>query len=62
MGGLGLDGLSPSWQPPDSVQGIGRRFPAWLVAAGCAILVLALYLMLSGLLGSMVDRVLQGLQ
>jgi type VI secretion system protein ImpK len=54
--------LSPSWQPPDSAQGLGRRFPAWLVAAGCAIVLLGIYLALSGLLGSLVDRVVQGLQ
>ncbi len=58
----GTGGLSPSWQPPDTSKGLGRQFPAWLVAAGCAIVLLGLYLLFSGLMGSMVDRVVQGLQ
>ena len=58
----GTGGLSPSWQPPDTSKGLGRTFPAWLVAAGCAIVLLGIYLALSGLLGSLVDRVVQGLQ
>ena len=33
----GTGGLSPHWQPPDSAGNLGRHFPAWLVAAGCAI-------------------------
>jgi type VI secretion system protein ImpK len=60
--GPGAGGLSPSWQPPDTAKGLGRTFPAWLVAAGCAILLLGLYLAFSALMGSMVDRVVQGLQ
>jgi type VI secretion system protein ImpK len=58
----GAGGLSPSWQPPDTSKGLGRSFPAWLVAAGCAILLLGLYLTFSSLMGSMVDRVVQALQ
>lgn len=54
--------LSPNWLPPDSAKGMGRRFPAWLVAAGCAILLLGLYLALAALLNSMVDRSLAGLE
>src|SRR5436190_11180482 len=49
----GAGTLSPSWQPPDSAKGMGRRFPAWLIAAGCAILLLGLYLALSALMNSM---------
>ena len=58
----GAGGLSPNWQPPDSAQGLGRRFPAWLVAAGCAILLLALFLAFSGLLGSMVENAVKALE
>jgi type VI secretion system protein ImpK len=58
----GAGTLSPSWQPPDSAKGMGRRFPAWLIAAGCAILLLGLYLGLSALMNSMVDRAVQGLE
>lgn len=54
--------LSPSWQPPDSAKGLGRRFPAWLVAAACAIVLLGLYLALSAWMGSTVDRAVQGLE
>jgi type VI secretion system protein ImpK len=58
----GTGGLSPNWQPPDSAQGLGRRFPAWLVAAGCVILLLALFLALSGFMGSMVENAVKSLE
>ena len=52
-------GLSPSWQPPDALPAIARNFPAWLVAAGCGLFLLALYFLLSLLLGFRADSVLK---
>lgn len=48
----GTGGLSPSWQPPDALPGIVKNFPAWFVAAACALFIILLFVLLSTLLGS----------
>ena len=48
----GTGGLSPSWQPPDALPGIVKNFPAWFVAAACSLFVILLFILLSSLLGS----------
>ncbi len=48
----GAGGLSPSWQPPDALPGIVKNFPAWFVAAACALFIILLFVLLSTLLGS----------
>jgi len=53
----GTGGLSPSWQPPDALPGIVKNFPAWFVAAACGLLVILLFILLSTLLGSSAERV-----
>ena len=53
----GSAGLSPSWQPPDAMPGIVRNFPAWFVAAACSLLVILLFILLSTLLGTSAENV-----
>jgi type VI secretion system protein ImpK len=53
----GTGGLSPSWQPPDALPGIVKAFPAWFVAAACGLLVILLFVLLSTLLGSSAEKV-----
>jgi type VI secretion system protein ImpK len=53
----GAPGLSPSWQPPDALPGIVKNFPAWFVAAACGLVVILLFILLSTLLGSSAENV-----
>ena len=53
----GTAGLSPSWQPPDALPGIVKNFPAWFVAAACGLVVILLFILLSTLLGSSAEHV-----
>jgi type VI secretion system protein ImpK len=58
----GTGGLSPSWQPPDAMPGIVKNFPAWFVAAACGLIVILLFILLSTLLGSSAERVIEKLK
>lgn len=58
----GAGGLSPSWQPPDALPGIVKNFPAWFVAAACGLVIVLLFILLSTLLGSSADRVVDALK
>jgi type VI secretion system protein ImpK len=51
--------LSPSWQPPDAMPGIVKNFPAWFVAAACGLFIILLFILLSTLLGSSAERVVE---
>ena len=53
----GAGGLSGSWQPPDALPGIVKNFPAWFVAAACGLVVILLFILLSTLLGSSAEQV-----
>ena len=53
----GTGGLSSSWQPPDALPGIVKNFPAWFVAAACGLVVILLFILLSTLLGSSAENV-----
>ena len=55
----GPGGLSPSWQPPDALPGIVKYFPAWFVAAACALFIILLFILLSTLLGSSADSLVR---
>jgi len=55
----GTPTLSPSWQPPDALPGIVKNFPAWFVAAACGLFVILLFILLSTLLGSSADRIVE---
>ena len=56
---LPLATLSPSWQPPDALPGIVKNFPAWFVAAACGLFIILLFILLSTLLGSSAERVVE---
>lgn len=58
----GTGGLSPGWQPPDALPGIVKNFPAWFVAAACGLVVILLFILLSTLLGSSAERVVNSLK
>jgi len=58
----GTGGLSPGWQPPDALPGIVKHFPAWFVAAACGLVVILLFILLSTLLGSSAERVVNQLK
>jgi type VI secretion system protein ImpK len=58
----GTGGLSPSWQPPDAMPGIVKNFPAWFVAAACGLIIILLFILLSTLLGSSAERVVNTLK
>jgi type VI secretion system protein ImpK len=58
----GTGGLSPSWQPPDAMPGIVKNFPAWFVAAACGLVVILLFILLSTLLGSSAERIVNSLK
>ena len=49
--------LSPSWQPPDALPGLVKAFPAWFVAAACGLVIILLFVLLSTLLGSAAENV-----
>src|SRR5690349_412851 len=55
----GAGGLSPGWQPPDALPGIVKNFPAWFVAAACGLFIILLFILLSTLLGSSAERVVE---
>jgi len=55
----GTSTLSPAWQPPDAMPGIVKNFPAWFVAAACGLFVILLFILLSTLLGSSAERVVE---
>jgi type VI secretion system protein ImpK len=61
-GGEGAGKLSPHWQPPDTMAGNVRNIPAWVIAAGCGILVALVFILLSALLGWSADGILNGLR
>ena len=54
--------LSPSWQPPDALPGIVKNFPAWFVAAACGLVIILLFILLSTLLGSSAEHVIDSLK
>ena len=58
----GTGGLSPSWQPPDAMPGIVKNFPAWFVAAACGLAIILLFILLSTILGSSAERVVNSLK
>ncbi len=58
----GAGGLSPSWQPPDALPGIVRYFPAWFVAAACGLFIVLLFVLLSSILGSSADSLVNFLK
>ena len=58
----GTGGLSPSWQPPDALPGIVKNFPAWFVAAACGLVIILLFILLSTLLGSSAEHVIDSLK
>lgn len=58
----GAGALSPSWQPPDALPGIVKNFPAWFVAAACGLVIVLLFILLSTLLGSSAERVVDVLK
>ncbi len=58
----GTGGLSPSWQPPDALPGIVRYFPAWFVAASCVLFIVLLFVLLSSILGSSADNLVNFLK
>ena len=51
--------LSPSWAPPDAMPGIVKNFPAWFVATACGLFIILLFILLSTLLGSSAERVVE---
>lgn len=51
----GAGSLSPAWQPPDALPGIVKYFPAWFVAAACGLFIILLFVLLSSILGSSAD-------
>ena len=51
--------LSPNWQPPDALPGIVKNFPAWFVAAACGLFLILLFILLSTLLGSSAERIVE---
>src|SRR5262245_16088715 len=54
----GTGGLSQSWQPPDALPGIVKNCPAWFVAAACGLVIILLFILLSTLLGSSAENVI----
>ncbi|HXX93859.1 MAG TPA: type IVB secretion system protein IcmH/DotU [Planctomycetota bacterium] len=60
--GEGAGKLAPHWQPPDTMTGMVRNFPAWVIAAGCGILVALVFVLLSAMLGWSADGILNGLR
>jgi type VI secretion system protein ImpK len=58
----GAAALSPAWQPPGGGGGMARQFPAWMVAAACGVFVMAVFVLLSTLLGWTADGVLNALR
>jgi type VI secretion system protein ImpK len=55
----GAPTLSPAWQPPDALPGIVKNFPAWFVAAACGLFIILLFILLSTILGSSAERVVE---
>ena len=55
----GVEGLSPSWEPKDQTAGVVKEFPVWIIVVGCSALLLLLYFILSTMLGSVADNVIQ---
>jgi type VI secretion system protein ImpK len=55
-------GLSPGWQPPDALPGIVKYFPAWFVAASCGLFIILLFILLSSILGSSADSLINFLK
>lgn len=58
----GTGGLSSGWQPPDALPGIVKNFPAWFVAAACGLFIILLFALLSTLLGSSADSLVNFLK
>jgi type VI secretion system protein ImpK len=53
----GSAGLSPGWQPPDALPGIVKQFPAWFVATACVLVVILMFILLSTLLGTSAETI-----
>ena len=53
----GSAGLSPGWQPPDALPGIVKKFPAWFVATACVLVVILMFILLSTLLGTSTETI-----
>lgn len=55
----GADGdsrqLSPAWQPPDELPAVARSIPSWLIPAICAVLLIALLVVLAATAQFMAD-------
>jgi type VI secretion system protein ImpK len=58
----GTPGLSPRWQPPDSVGGVVRNFPTWVVAVACGAFLALVFVLLSILLGWSADGLVNALR
>lgn len=55
----GVEGLSPAWEPKDQGAGAVKEFPVWMVVVGCAGVLLALYFVLSTVLGNVTNNVIK---
>ncbi len=55
-------GLSPRWQPPDTMAGAVRNFPTWVVAVACGAFLALVFVLLSILLGWSADGMLNALR
>lgn len=53
--------LSTGWKPPDAMPQLVKRFPAWVVTAICAVLLLALFIVLIVLVNGTAGGVAGGL-
>ena len=47
--------MSPSWQPPDELPAVARSIPSWLIPAICAVLLIALLVVLAATAQFMAD-------
>jgi len=53
--------LSPSWQPPDDLPRLVRQTPTWLIPAICAVLLIALLVVLAATSGAMAGSAVEAL-
>ncbi|MBZ0134863.1 MAG: type IVB secretion system protein IcmH/DotU [Planctomycetes bacterium] len=47
--------MSPAWQPPDELPAVARSIPSWLIPAVCAVLLIALLIVLAATSQFMAD-------
>ena len=53
--------LSPSWKPTDELPSLVRSVPSWLIPAICAVLLIALLVILAATAGAMADSAVETL-